>query len=46
MIIREDLSIGTVFFGCIVLILLGLLAVVPQTIKISRNNPVKSLRTE
>jgi putative ABC transport system permease protein len=46
MVVRDELSFGTILFGSFILLLLGLLTIIPQTFKIAKSNPVKSLRTE
>ena len=46
MVVRDNLTISTVLFGSIILLLLGLITIVPQTFRIAKRNPVKSLRTE
>ena len=45
-VVRDELTLGTILFGSFILLLLGLLAIVPQTFKIAKSNPVKSLRNE
>ena len=46
MVVRDELTIRTILSGSFILLLLGLAAIVPQTFKIARSNPVESLRTE
>jgi putative ABC transport system permease protein len=46
MVVRDELNFGTILFGSFILLLLGLLTIIPQTFKIAKSNPVKSLRTE
>ncbi|MEO8861577.1 MAG: FtsX-like permease family protein, partial [Ginsengibacter sp.] len=46
MVVRDDLTFGTILIGSLLLLLLGLLTIMPQTFKIARSNPIKSLRTE
>ncbi len=46
MVVRDKLTLGTVLLGSFILLLLGLLAIVPQTFKIAKSNPVESLRSE
>jgi putative ABC transport system permease protein len=46
LVVRDDLSAGTIAFGSLILLLLGLITIVPQTFKIAKRNPVESLRTE
>jgi putative ABC transport system permease protein len=46
MVVRDDISPGTVIFGAVILLVLGLLTIVPQTLRIAKSNPVKSLKTE
>lgn len=46
MVVRENITIGTILFGSFILLILGLLTIVPQTFRIAKSNPVKSLRTE
>lgn len=46
MAVRAHLTLGTVLFGSFLLLILGLLTIVPQTFRIAKRNPVKSLRTE
>jgi putative ABC transport system permease protein len=46
MVVRADLSIGTLVLGSLILLFLGLITIVPQTYKIAKRNPVESLKTE
>lgn len=46
MVVRENISIGTILFGSFILLILGLLTIVPQTFRIARHNPIESLKTE
>ncbi len=46
MVVRDNLTMGTIFLGSFILLLLGLVTIVPQTFKIAKSNPVESLRTE
>jgi putative ABC transport system permease protein len=46
MVVRDELTFGTILFGSFILLLLGLAAIVPQTFKIAKSNPVKNLRSE
>ena len=46
MVVRDELTLGTILFGSFILLLLGLLTIVPQTFKIAKSNPIKSLRNE
>ncbi|MEJ7827535.1 MAG: ABC transporter permease [Segetibacter sp.] len=46
MVVRDELTVTTILFGSAILLLLGLLTIIPQTFKIAKSNPVKSLRTE
>ncbi len=46
MVVRDELKVGTVLIGVFLLIVLGLATIVPQTMKIARSNPVKSLKAE
>jgi len=46
MVVRANLTISTVLSGSFILLLLGLITIVPQTLRIAKRNPVKSLRTE
>lgn len=44
--VRDDITVGTIILGSLILLLLGLITVVPQTFKIAKSNPVKSIRRE
>jgi hypothetical protein len=46
MVVRDELTFRTILFGSFILLLLGLAAIVPQTFKIAKSNPVKNLRSE
>jgi putative ABC transport system permease protein len=46
MTVRDNLTFSTVCFGSFILLILGLLTIIPQTFRIAKRNPVKSLRTE
>jgi putative ABC transport system permease protein len=46
MVVRDELTATTILFGSAILLLLGLLTIIPQTFKIAKSNPVKSLRSE
>ncbi|MDP4284480.1 MAG: ABC transporter permease [Bacteroidota bacterium] len=46
MVVRDKLTVWTLLFGSFILLVLGLLAIVPQTFKIAKSNPVESLRSE
>lgn len=46
MVVRVDFGVGTVLLGSLLLLLLGLITIAPQTFFVSRRNPVDSLRDE
>ena len=46
LVVRVEFGFKIVFIGSILLLLLGLLTIAPQTIKLSRRNPVDSLKQE
>ncbi|GJM28952.1 MAG: ABC transporter permease [Cyclobacteriaceae bacterium] len=43
---KVNLGLGTIFIGSLLLFVLGLLAIAPQTLRISNSNPVNSLKHE
>jgi putative ABC transport system permease protein len=43
---RVDFGLGTLLLGSVILLVLGLITISSQTIRISRSNPVKSLRMD
>jgi putative ABC transport system permease protein len=46
MVVRQELSLNTIFWGSFVLFILGIITIVPQTYRIAKRNPVESLKTE
>jgi putative ABC transport system permease protein len=46
LVFRVDIGFGTIFIGSLLLLLLGLLSIAPQTFRASNRNPVNSLRME
>jgi len=46
LVVRDDLTFGTIVFGASILLVLGFLTIVPQTLRIAQSNPVKSLKTD
>jgi len=46
MVVRDNLTFGTILIASLILLAIGLLTIMPQTFKIARSNPIKSLRTE
>lgn len=46
LVFRVDIGFGTIFLGSMSLLILGLLAIAPQTFRVSNRNPVDSLRME
>ncbi|MEM9328830.1 MAG: ABC transporter permease [Bacteroidota bacterium] len=46
LIVRVDFGLGTVLLGSIVLFVLGLITIVPQTMRLSSTNPVQTLKDE
>ena len=43
---RAEFGFGTVFVGTLILVVLGLITIASQTIKVSRSNPVETLKME
>jgi putative ABC transport system permease protein len=43
---RIDYGFGTIFFGAIIMLVLGLITIGSQTLRISRTNPADTLRSE
>ncbi|MEM6842799.1 MAG: ABC transporter permease [Bacteroidota bacterium] len=46
LVVRVEFGISTILIGSVLLLLLGLLTISPQTFLVSRRNPVDSLRNE
>ncbi|MEQ9289894.1 MAG: ABC transporter permease [Cyclobacteriaceae bacterium] len=46
LVVRVDFGVGTVLLGSLLLLLLGILTIAPQTFFVSRRNPVDSLKDE
>ncbi|MCG8307548.1 MAG: ABC transporter permease [Cytophagales bacterium] len=46
LVFRADIGLGTIIAGSMLLLILGLLSIGPQTFRVSNRNPVDSLRME
>ena len=46
LVVRVEFGLGTILLGSVLLLLLGLVTISPQTFLVSRRNPVDSLRNE
>ncbi|MGD1889138.1 MAG: ABC transporter permease [Cyclobacteriaceae bacterium] len=43
---RSDIGFGTILLGSLLLLILGLLSIAPQTFRVSNQNPIDSIRVE
>ncbi|MBP7643273.1 MAG: ABC transporter permease [Saprospiraceae bacterium] len=46
MVVKADFGIGTLSLGALILFIIGLLTIIPQTLKIASKNPVDTLKIE
>jgi putative ABC transport system permease protein len=46
MVVQADFGIGTLALGSLIVTILALLTVVPQSIKIANKNPIETLKVE
>ena len=46
MVIQADFGIGTLVLGSLIVTILALFTVVPQSIRIANKNPVETLKVE